>query len=247
MIRSALFNILFFLAVGVMCVACLPGLLLPHRQAQRIVTLFVETVYFLERHILGLDYEVRGREHLPQSGAFIVAAKHESAYETFKMHIVFRDPAIILKKELLRIPLWGAFLKKSDPIAIDRGQAKKSIMQLLEGAKRVQAQGRPLIVFPQGTRVRITDTPEQKPYRSGAARMQEATGMPIIPMALNSGCFWPKGSWRKRGGRVVFELLPPIPAGGAPAEVTAKLQAALETASGRLHDEARQGTSNERK
>jgi 1-acyl-sn-glycerol-3-phosphate acyltransferase len=238
MIRSTLFNILFFLAVGVMCFFCLPGLLLPHRQAQYIVTLFVKTVYFLERRILGLDYEVRGRGHLPQEGAFIVAAKHESAYETFKMHIVFRDPAIILKKELLRIPLWGAFLKKSDPIAIDRGQARKSIVQLLEGAKRVQAQGRPLIVFPQGTRVRVTDTPAQKPYRSGVARMQEATGMPIVPMALNSGCFWPKGSWRKRGGKVVFEFLPPIPAGGTPAEVTARLEAALETASDRLHAEA---------
>jgi 1-acyl-sn-glycerol-3-phosphate acyltransferase len=140
---------------------------------------------------------------------------------------------------LLRIPLWGAFLAKSDPIAIDRGQTKRSIMQLLGGAKRVQAQGRPLIVFPQGTRVKPAATTDKYPYRSGAARMQEATGMVIVPMALNSGCFWPKGGWLKKPGKIIFEFLPPIPPGGKPAEVTDKLEAALEAASSRLHAEAK--------
>jgi 1-acyl-sn-glycerol-3-phosphate acyltransferase len=238
-LRSTLFNILFLLSTGLACVVCLPGLFLPHRQALRIVYLFTGTVYFLERHVLGLDYEVRGREHLPPEGTpFIVAAKHESAYETMKLHIIFRDPAIILKRELLRIPLWGYFLAKSDPIAIDRSKGAAALRQIVEGAKRIGAQGRPLVIFPQGTRVRPHETVAEKPYRAGVARAQQETGMTIVPLALNSGCFWPKGGWLKKPGRVVFEFLPPLPPGGRPSEVMERLEREIESASARLRAEA---------
>lgn len=239
LIRSTIFNLLMYSVTAVMCVLCLPGLLLPREKAMGIVALFVNTVYLLERTVLGLDYEIRGAEHLPPDGAYIVAAKHESAYETMKLHVIWKDPAIVLKKELLRIPLWGKFLGMIKPIAIDRSSGKEAMAQIIDGALSIKAQGRPMVIFPQGTRVNPDTQTSEKPYRLGVVRMQTATELPIIPMALNSGVYWPKHKWRKHSGRVVFEFLPPIPAGGEQKDVLAHLEETLETASARLRDEAR--------
>lgn len=237
-LRSTLFNIAFFGVTALMCVACLPGLLLPRRQALMIVTLFVRSVYFFEKNIAGINYEIRGREHLPAAGPYIVAAKHQSAYETMKLHVLFRDPAVILKKELLKIPLWGWFLAKSDPIAIDRSQGREAIAQIIDGARRVGAEGRPIIIFPQGTRVRIDQTTADKPYKIGVARLREATNLPVIPMALNAGYFWPKHRWIKKPGTVIFEFLPPVPAGLSVQETIKDIENRLEYASAALLAEA---------
>ena len=170
MIRSTIFNIVFYGFTAISCVLCLPFLFLPKKDAMWAVRLFVHSTMFFERRILGLDYEVRGLQNLPK-GSCIVAAKHESAYETTKLNILFDDPAIILKRELLRIPLWGQFLAKVEPIAIDRSQGKESMEQIIIGAKRVQAQGRPIVIFPQGTRVSPSKKVSERPYKIGAARM----------------------------------------------------------------------------
>lgn len=236
-LRASLFNFFFVIVTGLSCLLFLPGLLLPRKQAMKIVDIFVGSVYLLERIFLGLDYEVRGAEHLPASGCYIVAAKHQSSYETFKLHILFKDPSVILKRELYRIPLWGRFLKKSDPIAIDRS-SKESAQQIVEGAKRMKAQGRPIIIFPQGTRVNTWQTAKDKPYKSGAARMQAATDLTIIPMATNTGVFSPKHSWMKWPGTVVFEFLPPIPPGQDVSSVMKQIETALETESKKLELEA---------
>ncbi len=236
-LRATLFNLSFFIVTGISCLLFLPGLLLPRKQAMKIVSFFVGSVYVLERAILGLDYEVRGAEHLPKEGCYIVAAKHQSSYETFKLHILFKDPAVILKRELYRIPLWGRFLKKSDPIAIDRS-SKESAQQIVEGAKHMKELGRPIIIFPQGTRVYTWQTTADKPYKGGAARMQAATGLTIIPMATNTGVFAPKHSWIKWPGKVVFEFLPPILPGQNPAEVTKQIETILESESKKLESEA---------
>ena len=232
-LRATLFNISFFLVTGIACLLFLPGLLLPRKHAMHIVQIFVQSVYLLERIFLKLDYEVRGYENLPKSGSYIVAAKHQSSYETFKLHILFSDPSVILKKELLRIPLWGKFLAKSDPIAIDRS-SKDSVQQIIDGAKRMQIQGRPIIIFPQGTRVYTWQTPADKPYKSGAARMQAATGLTIVPLALNTGVFSPRNRWLKWPGKVIFEFLPPIEAGQNISDVTRELETILETESKKL-------------
>lgn len=236
-LRSTLFNISFVLVTGVACILFLPGLLIPRKHAMYIVQIFVRSVYLLERFFLKLDYEVRGLENLPESGSYIVAAKHQSSYETFKLHILFPDPSVILKRELLRIPLWGRFLAKSDPIAIDRS-SKDSAQQIIDGAKRMQAQGRPIIIFPQGTRVYAWQTATDKPYKSGVARMQDATGLTIIPLAHNAGIFWPKHSWLKWPGKVIFEFLPPIPPGQNISDVTKQLEILIETESKNLEFEA---------
>lgn len=239
-LRSTIFNLLMYGTTAIMCILCLPGLLLPPAKRMNIVYLFVGTVYFLERHILSLDYEVRGRENLPPGGAYIVAAKHQSAYETMKLHILWPNPAIVLKRELLRIPLWGRYLAMIGPIAIDRSSGKEAMTQITEGALRIKAEGRPMVIFPQGTRVSVDTTTKEKPYRIGVAKMQDATQLPIIPMATNTGVFWPKHKWRKQSGRVIFQFLPPIPPSGEPKDVIAQLESVLESASNALRDEARE-------
>ena len=238
--RSIIFNILFVGLTALLCVALLPTLILPRRFYMMTVRTFVHKVHFLERTVLGLRYEVRGREHLPKDGSYIVAAKHQSAYETMKLHILWRDPAVILKRELLRIPLWGMYLKKSDPIAIDRSTPDAAIESIQEGAKRMQAQNRPIVIFPQGTRVGVETTAAERPYKIGVARVQEATGLPIVPMAMNAGMFWPKGSFLKSSGTVVFEFLPPIEAGLERGKLLKKLETVTEDATKSLMNEARE-------
>lgn len=237
-VRSTLFHLSFYVATGIACVLCLPGLLLPKRLAMGIVKIFVYMVYGLERAILGLDYEVRGLEHLPRGGSFIVAAKHQSAYETMKLNIIFNDPAIVLKRELLRIPLWGWFLAKIEPIGIDRKQGSSAMAQIIKGALRIREQGRPIVIFPQGTRVHPRQTARDRPYRIGVARMHEQTGLPVVPMALNTGLYWPKGGWLIPRGKVVFEFLPPLPEGMGVYEIVRTLEQQLETRSAALMEEA---------
>jgi len=215
-------------------------LLLPRKTMMCAVYLFTYTTTFLEKYILGLTYEIRGAEHLPKEPPYIVAAKHQSAYETFKLHILFDNPATILKKELLKIPLWGMYLKKSDVIAIDRSTPRTAIKSMHDGAKRVAAQNRPIIVFPQGTRVPPGVGTDKKPYKTGLTRIQKATGLPIIPMATNTGVFYPKGTWCKKPGRVVFEFLPPIESSNErkPTETIKQLEKAIEEKSNELMEEA---------
>ena len=238
--RSFWFNTLFYLATGTMAVLLVPFVLLPRQSMLWIVRLFVGTVYWLEKHVAGLDYEIRGLENLPPSGTpFLLAAKHQSSYETFKLHILFRDPAIVLKRELTWIPFWGWFLAKSDPIAIDRSNRDSAMTSLLAGARRMKEQVRPIVIFPQGTRTGTEQTAAERPYKGGIVKMQAETGLPIVPLALNSGMFWPRKSHDVRPGRVVFEFLPPIPPGLPPREAMTLMEERLESASNRLMLEAK--------
>lgn len=237
-LRSTLFNIAFYGVTALACIACLPTLFLPRHALLVIVRIWLASVHFVERTIMGLDFEIRGLEHLPAEGAYIIAAKHQSAYETMKLHPLFGDPAIILKQELLKIPLWGSYLKKSDVIAIDRSSPETAITSIQDGGRRMKAQGRPIIIFPQGTRVKLEETSAQKPYKVGVARIQEAIEVPIIPMALNTGYFWPRKGWLKKPGRVIFEFLPPIQHGLERSELLQKLEQQIETKSRELVQEA---------
>ncbi len=239
--RSALFNVCFFILTAVSCVILLPTLIMPRQNFMTVVHWFCVINGWLEKYILGLTYEVRGLENLPKEGSYIIAAKHQSAYETFKLHLLFNDPAIILKQELLKIPLWGKYLEKSDVIAINRSTPKKAIKSIQDGAKRVQKQGRPIIIFPQGTRVRPEIDASQRPYKIGVFRVQEATGLPIIPMALNTGVFYPKNSFLKKPGRVIFEFLPAIPSAHAESasETLQQLQMHTEEKANTLMEEGR--------
>lgn len=245
-LRSMIFALLFYPLTALACVLLLPTLVLPRRFFLAVVQGFVRVTALLERSILGLSYEVRGLENLPPQGPYLIAAKHQSAYETTKLHLLFPDPAIVLKKELLRIPLWGLYLAKSDVIAIDRSTPKMAVQSIQEGAKRMAAQGRPIVIFPQGTRVSTTTTITDRPYKIGIIRLQEATNLPIIPLALNTGYFWPRNSFFKKPGRVIFEFLKPIPPGGDASATLAHLQTIIEDRSQALLAEAQSAAAIKR-
>jgi 1-acyl-sn-glycerol-3-phosphate acyltransferase len=236
-IRATLFNLYYYGITAILCFAYLPLLLLPRPAFVSMVKFWLSLVYIGEKYIMGLDYEIRGREYIPQDGAFLVAAKHQSAYETQKLHLILKDPAIILKKELLSIPIWGWYARKAEMIAIDRSTPKTALSSIIEGAKKIQKQNRPIVIFPQGTRVHPDQTTLEKPYKSGLAKMYEATNMPVLPLALNSGLFWPKNSFFKKPGTVILEFLPPMPTGQDPKEMMHSLETNLENASNALKEE----------
>ena len=246
-LRSSVFNLLFYGLTALICLSCLPFLLFPRKIYLGVVHFFTDVVYFLEKYVLGLTYEIRGAEHLPESGPYLIAAKHQSAYETLKLHSLFPDPAIILKKELLKIPLWGTYLKKSDVIAIDRSSPEQAIKSIQDGARRMVKQSRPIIIFPQGTRVWPHETSAEKPYKLGVARIQEATNLPIIPMATNSGYFWPRSGWCKRPGQVVFQFLPPIEPSCDRGSLLKALDKKTERVSADLLGEAKHKEANRRR
>ncbi len=237
-LRSTVFNILFFLLNATLSIACIPFLFMNREAAFWQIHMYVSCIYWLERHVLGLDYEVRGLEYLPASGPYIVAAKHQSAYETFKLHLLWKDPAVILKRELIRIPLWGRYLARSEPIAINRKSIREALRQIVDGAKDVRDKGRVLVIFPQGTRVWPDETTAEKPYRVGIAQIRDATGLPVIPLALNSGAFWPRRGWIKKSGTVVFQFLEPVAAGLSGKDMMHDLETRIEAASKTLTSNA---------
>ena len=239
-LRSTIFNICFYGFTAICCIVFVPALLLPRHVLLAITKFYLNSVAFLERSILNLKYEVRGLEHLPKTGTYIVAAKHQSAYETLKLHHLFGDPTIVLKESLMHIPLFGSFLKKLDVIAINRKDKESSINSIIEGAKRMSLQGRPILIFPQGTRVAVNAATEEKPYKGGTVKMYAHTNLKIIPMALNSGLFWGRNSYIKKPGTVVFEFLSPIEPGLPDKKVMKALEDRLEERSIALMVEAQQ-------
>lgn len=238
-IRSALFS---FIALPIwtliICVGGAPFLLTPRPVFMRLIRVWAKGVCLMEAVLLNLHYEVRGLDHIPKDGPCIIASKHQSTFETFKIHLLLPDCSIILKKELLSIPLWGWFLSRTGVIAIDRSTPEKAIISVRDGAKAMAAHGRSIVIYPQGTRVRPETTPQQISYKPGVFRVHEATSLPVIPLALNSGCFWPKGSLLKKPGTVVFEFLPALPAGLERRDMMTLLQDTLESQSNALAAEA---------
>lgn len=237
-IRSLLFNIVFYGYTIFCCLLFMPSFLFPRPVILWVTRFWTRGVAVLEKYILGLTYEIRGQEHLPKDGTYIVAAKHQSAYETLKLHALFDDPTIVLKKELIGIPVFGTFLKKVDVIPIDRKNKESAMKAIVDGAKRMEENNRPIVIFPQGTRVPVHCDANQKKYKGGIAKMHSHTDIPIIPLALNSGLFWPKNSFIKRPGKVIFEFLPAIESDISDKEMMQTLATRIEQKTYDLMSEA---------
>jgi len=224
-IQSILFNVTFYAANLVMSVGLGWVLFLPRKYIVKAVYVWLSVVAWIENHVGGIRYKVIGRENIPQ-GACIIASKHQSEWETFKMHLILNDPAIVLKRELLNIPLIGWWMNLSGSIAIDRGAAAKAVLKMIPAAKKAAAEGRPIVIFPEGTRVAVG---ESRPYKIGVAALYQYLEVPVVPMALNSGLLWPKNSFFKKRGLITVEILPPIPPGLPRDEMMQKLREALDT------------------
>lgn len=228
--RSLLFAILFYLALIAIMIVGSPAFLMRRSAVYALARIWARTSIWLLRHVCGVRTEFRGLEKLPPA-PFILAAKHQSVWETFALSLVVDDFTFILKRELTFIPLFGWYLAKTEQVAIDRSKGGNSLSQAIAKAKQIFADKRVLIIFPEGTR-RPAGAPPK--YKFGVAHIYDASGVPCVPVALNSGLFWPRRSFLRRPGTIVVEILDPI-APGLPKDVFFKtFEERLEAASDRL-------------
>jgi len=226
-LRSALF-LIWFLAVSlILNVACLPLLIAPRQATVWAANKWARWILFGLKQIAGLGMEVRGP--VP-SGSVLIAAKHFSMWETVAVVAMLRDPSIVLKRELLWIPLYGWYAAKHDMIPIDRASGAKAIRRMHAAAKRAVNAGRPIVIFPEGTRKKPGAPPAYKP---GAAGLYSLLGLPCVPMTHNSGLFW-SGRFLRKPGTIVVEYLEPIPPGLPRQEFMILLQERTEAATKRL-------------
>ncbi|HEX6094420.1 MAG TPA: lysophospholipid acyltransferase family protein [Dongiaceae bacterium] len=229
-IRSLLFNVAFYLWTSVMFLLSLPALLLPAGAVWGLGRVWVCGTMLLLRLFVGLTHEVRGLAHrLP--GAALYAVKHQSAWDTLVFALLLDRPAIVLKQELLNLPLFGWYMRKCRMIPVNRKGRAAALKRMAADARDRAAAGRPILIFPEGTRVAPG---QRRPYQPGAAALYGALGLPVVPVALNSGLFWGRRSFHKRPGRIVVEFLPPIAPGLDRRIFMAQLEAAIETAADRL-------------
>jgi 1-acyl-sn-glycerol-3-phosphate acyltransferase len=238
MLRSTLFNACFYLWTAGLALLHAPLVLLVGRRfLVRSLHVWSRGVVGLMRVTAGITLEVRGQERLP-SGPAIVAAKHQSAFDTTVWHHLLPDPAIVLKRELMWIPIYGWIAYRLRMIPVDRRAGSKAIRGMVKAAEAAAAQGRHIVIFPQGTRVAPGVPAEAAPYHPGTAALYARLGLPVVPVALNTGLFWPRRSFRRRPGRMVIEYLEPIPPGLGRDEFQATLAQRIETATRRLEAEA---------
>ena len=236
LVRSISFAIAFYATTALFLVLGSWLLLGPRRWAMEGLRIHGLTCVWLLRAIAGTKLEVRGQEHLPE-GAYLVVSKHQSAWDTFGLVPLFRDPAIVLKDELKWIPFYGWFCVKFEHILVKRDKAAKALKSMIADARARAAQGREIVIFPEGTRRAPGAPPDYKP---GYVALYEGLELPCVPLALNSGLYWPRRSLLRHPGTIVVEFLEPIPAGLPRKEFRQVLEARLEAAADRLVAEGRQ-------
>jgi 1-acyl-sn-glycerol-3-phosphate acyltransferase len=229
-VRSILFNILFYLNLLVYLIAAIPTYFLPYRVLVAVAKSWGRSNLRLLRLVCGIDVAWIGLEKIPR-GPLIVAAKHQSSWETFALLTLFDDPTFIVKRELMWIPLFGWYIWKARMIPVDRGARTQALVAMTERA-RVQLEGnRQLVIFPEGTR----RAPGAEPaYKFGVAHLYAETGAPCLPVALNSGLVWPRRKFLRHPGTVRVEILDPIPPGLERAQFFERLKQDIEGATARL-------------
>jgi 1-acyl-sn-glycerol-3-phosphate acyltransferase len=235
MLRSLVFFIVFYVNTALFLVLGSWLLLAPRSWAMEGLRLHGLASLWWLKVICGTRLEVRGRDKLPKD-ACLIASKHQSAWDTFALIPVFRDPAMVMKAELGWIPLYGWFSHKFQHIFVSRDRGPSALKNLIRDARQRAGQGREIVIFPEGTRRPPGAPPDYKP---GFIALYEGLGLPCYPLALNSGLFWPRRSIVRYPGTIVIEVLDPIPPGLPRAEARALIQDRIETACTRLIAEAR--------
>jgi 1-acyl-sn-glycerol-3-phosphate acyltransferase len=232
--RSLAFNALFYANLIVQMIVALPVLALPHRVHLAFIRSYCRTSLWLLRTICGTKVEWRGLEKIPP-GACIVACKHQSAWETFALYAAFDDPTYILKRELMWIPLFGWHMRKAGLIAIDRSAGFSALSRMTARAIKELRRSRQVVIFPEGTRRPPGAEPSYKP---GVAHLYAKAGAVCVPLAHNSGLFWPRRSLLRYPGTILVEALEPIAPGLDTRSFLARLQNVLEEATARLIQES---------
>ncbi len=211
LLRSLLFNIFLYTGIIIVFLLALPSLLMPPKFTLLFGKFLGHYVIFIVKYILNTKIEIRGLNNIPKTEKYFIASAHQSMFETFALQAVIDYPVFILKKELLKIPLFGLYLRKIKSIEIVRDTTTKDNLNFFKKvAEIIKNENRPLLIFPQGTRV---STNEKIPFKKGVGRIYEALNISCVPIALNSGNVWPKKGIMKYPGKITISLLEPIKPG----------------------------------
>ncbi len=224
-VRSWIYLAAFVAWTTAAAIACTPTLL-SRRSTMIAIRMWIRGIMFLARIVVGISCRVRGREHVPQ-GACIIAAQHQSSFETYRLFLELEHPVLILKRELTWIPIIGWYMMRAGLVSIDRSAGAGAMRKMLRSAHATLEAGYQVVVFPEGTRVPPGET---RPYRPGIAALYAHCRVPLIPMALNSGRLWGKTRVLKIPGEITFQFLPALPAGLAKDQLLVELQGRLEGA-----------------
>lgn len=229
-LRSLIFNLCFIAWAFIASVIFAPLFLFSKNGAIRAGKPWAKGALFLARHILGITHEIKGAERLTNEPV-IYASKHQSAWDTCIFLVLLDAPCYVLKRELLRIPFWGWYLWRMRMIAIDRSGKASTMKQMIRDAKDRLSEGRTIVIYPEGTRTKPGAAPT---YHPGVIALYSQLGVPVIPVALNSGCFWGKNAFLKKPGKITLSLLEPIQPGLPKGEFLPKLQEIIESETDRL-------------
>ncbi|MEL6363771.1 MAG: lysophospholipid acyltransferase family protein [Pseudomonadota bacterium] len=229
-LRSAAYAGFMVVATILMAIICLPTLLAPRRVAERATRVWARLMLWGLKSFCGLSHRAIGAENRPE-GAAIVAAKHQSAWETIAFIVELPRPVVILKKELLNIPIYGWWARKCGHIAIDRSAGAKALRQMTAAVQAALDDGRQVVIFPEGTRVAPG---EEKPLQPGISGLYQRTGAPVIPVAHDSGVFWRHPGLRRASGVITLSYLQPLPGGLDRRSFQSQLKHAIDAETARL-------------
>ena len=211
LIRSLIFNVFLYVGLILIFILAIPTLVLPSKFTIFFGRISAKYLVFILKIILNTKVIFHGVKNLKKVDNFFVASAHQSMFETFALQIPLDGPIFILKKELLNIPLFGWYLRKIGSIAIVRDTTTRENLNFFDKVReRIETSKRPLLIFPQGTRVKLD---EQPPFKKGVGRIYKALNLPCVPVALNTGKVWPKNSFLKYPGDIHISFLEPIMSG----------------------------------
>ena len=220
-LRSALFALIFYAGTAVAVLASFPASLFGTRAVRACAHGWARYHRWCAVYLLGIRRRVEGT---PPSGAVLVAVKHQSMFETLEMMLLLDEPAVVLKRELTQIPLWGWVVRRYGAIPVDRSGGAAALRSMMRAAEAAIAEGRPIVIYPEGTRVPVG---EQPPLQPGFAGLYRALKLPVVPVAVDSGRVWPRHRFVKRPGLVTFRFGEPIPPGLPRREMEAAVHAAI--------------------
>jgi 1-acyl-sn-glycerol-3-phosphate acyltransferase len=234
-LRSLIYNVLFYLMLACWIIVAIPTFVMPRSCIMSIARGWARSSIWLLRVVCNVRVEYRGLEKIPK-GPLLVASKHQSMWETFALLQFFDQPLYILKRELTLIPFFGWYLIKAGMIAVDRRAGGRALLKMVRQASEAVRRGRQLIIFPEGTRRPVGAPPQYKP---GVAQLYASCRVDCLPVALNSGLFWPRRTFMRYPGTLVVEFLDPVPPGLARDEFLTRISAVIEDATARLVEVAR--------
>ena len=230
LIRSILFYLFLAMWTILMGIVCIPYLFISNIYMQKPVKLWIYGIFFLLKYLCKITYEIKGKENIPDY-PLIIASKHQSAFETFALFYTIKNAVFIHKKQLFYIPVFGQYLKKLNMISIDRKGGVKTMRKMISNTKAKISSGSSIIIFPEGTRKRPGDNPD---YKTGFIGIYKETNTKILPVALNSGNFWPKHTFIKMKGHIIIQFLEVIPNNLNRSEVLSEIRNKIEIATNQI-------------